>query len=101
MKKYKQISTLLFLIISVSLNAQVGIGTITPSPSSVLDVVATDRGILVPRMTTEERNNIQNPEVGLLIYNTDELDFNFFRLNSGWKDMSTNFKTVKKTAITS
>ena len=94
MKKYKQISTLLFLIISVSLNAQVGIGTITPSPSSVLDVVATDRGILVPRMTTEERNNIQNPEVGLLIYNTDELDFNFFRLSSGWKDMSTNFKTV-------
>jgi hypothetical protein len=100
MKKYKQISILLFLIASTTLNAQVGIGTSTPSPSSVLDIVATDKGILVPRMSTGERDNIQNPEPGLLIFNTDDLEFNFYRQTSGWKDMSTNFKSVTEATPT-
>jgi hypothetical protein len=98
MKKYNQMSIFLFLILSTTLNAQIGIGTNTPSSSSVLDIVASGKGILIPRMSTDERNTISNPEVGLIIYNTDELEFNFFKLNSGWKDMSTNYKTIESSS---
>ncbi|MGB4850083.1 MAG: ice-binding family protein [Saprospiraceae bacterium] len=49
--------------------AQVGIGTTTPDPSAVLDLVSTTRGFLMPRLTTTERNAILNPAAGLMIYN--------------------------------
>ena len=48
----------------------VGIGTISPDPSSVLDLTATDKGFLPPRMTTAQRNAIVSPVEALLIYNT-------------------------------
>ena len=48
----------------------VGIGTINPHPSSVLDLTATDKGFLPPRMTTAQRNSIVSPVEALLIYNT-------------------------------
>jgi trimeric autotransporter adhesin len=42
-----------------------------PDPSAMLDVQSTDKGVLVPRMTQTERNNIALPQTGLLIYQTD------------------------------
>ncbi|MGC9330994.1 MAG: hypothetical protein ACP5DZ_03850 [Bacteroidales bacterium] len=38
--------------------------------SAVLDVTSIERGLLVPRMTTAERNAIGGPAESLLIYNT-------------------------------
>jgi uncharacterized protein (TIGR02145 family) len=63
--------TLAFICLS-QMNAQVGIGTTTPNASSILDVDATDKGFLPPRMTTTERNAINGgaPAEGLVIYNT-------------------------------
>jgi hypothetical protein len=53
------------------LHAQsVGIGTATPNPSAVLDVTSTTRGVLLPRLTTVQRNAIAAPAQGLLIFNT-------------------------------
>jgi hypothetical protein len=51
---------------------QVGINTdgSSPNPSAMLDVKSTDKGFLLPRMTTTQRDNISNPEPGLLIFNT-------------------------------
>lgn len=57
------------LLISSSLYAQVGIGTITPDVSSALDVYSTSGGLLMPRLTTSERDNITLPATGLIIYN--------------------------------
>jgi hypothetical protein len=39
-------------------NINVGIGTSTPNQSSILDLTSTSKGILIPRMTTTERNAI-------------------------------------------
>jgi hypothetical protein len=61
---------LLFLIFSGIVNAQVGIGTTTPDKSSVLDITSTERGFLLPRMTTLQRDLILPPANGLLIFNT-------------------------------
>jgi hypothetical protein len=60
--------------------AQVGIGTTTPDSSSILDVQSTNQGVLVPRLTTVQRNGISNPANGLLIFNST---INRFEYNSG------------------
>jgi len=41
-----------------------------PDPSAMLDVQSTSKGLLLPRMTTEQRDAILNPANGLQIFNT-------------------------------
>lgn len=50
----------------------VGIGTQTPSASAQLEVSSTSSGLLMPRMTTAQRDAIAAPAKGLLIYNLDD-----------------------------
>ena len=54
-------------------NKNVGINTNTPDPSAVLHLESNDQGLLVPRLTTLERDAIPSPAVGLIIYNIDFL----------------------------
>lgn len=56
----------------------VGIGTAAPDASAVLDIVSASKGVLVPRLTTANRDAIVSPKSGLLVYNTDDLKFNYF-----------------------
>lgn len=67
------------------MNAQVGINTTTPDPSSILDVSSTDRGILLPRMTSTERDNIASPAEGLFIFNTDSTCFQYYK-GTNWSE---------------
>jgi hypothetical protein len=53
--------------VSFSAFSQVGIGTVTPHESSILEVESTDKGVLLPRM--DNPSVIQNPATGLMIYN--------------------------------
>lgn len=50
----------------------VGIGTSTPNSSAILDVSSTSKGILLPRMSTAQRDAIVSPAVGLSVFNTDD-----------------------------
>lgn len=77
----------LFLLISEMSSAQVGICTSNPDASSVLDVYSTDKGFLMLRLTTVQRDAINSPTTGLLIYNTTRSIFDFYDL--GWKDFIT------------
>ena len=65
---------ILFLcLISVSVFAQTGIGTTTPDASAKLEVNATNKGFLPPRVTLTsgtDNTTIANPATGLLVYNT-------------------------------
>lgn len=67
------ITCLLTLAITfVTAKAQnVGIGTTNPNPSSILDVSSNNKGLLIPRMTSTQRNAISIPAPGLLVYDTD------------------------------
>lgn len=62
----------LFLIIGSS-QAQIGIGTSSPNASAVLDITSSNKGLVLPRMSTAERDLISNPAKGLLLYNTNTL----------------------------
>lgn len=64
----------------------VGIGTANPNTSAALDVTSTTGGVLVPRLTTAQRNAIATPANGLLIYNTDDSKFNFWN-NLKWSEI--------------
>lgn len=66
----KILSILSLMLITTITNAQVGINTSMPDPSSMLDVKSDSKGILIPRMTKTERENIAQPENGLLVYDT-------------------------------
>ena len=56
---------------SLSVNAQVGVGTSTPDASAALDVSSTTQGLLPPRMTAAQRNSISNPHAGLMLWCSD------------------------------
>ncbi len=58
----------------------VGIGTSTPQ--GALDVVSTTGALIVPRMTTAQRNALTAVN-GMIIYNTTDNQFNFYE-NGAW-----------------
>jgi len=60
----------LFLCPLFSFAQSVGIGTYNPDRSAKLEVSSTNQGFLPPRMTFSQRNMIQNPVPGLMIYCT-------------------------------
>ncbi|MCB0457462.1 MAG: hypothetical protein KDC91_06930 [Flavobacteriaceae bacterium] len=69
---------LLFLVcflVSTFFYSQVGIGTVTPEASSILDVTASDKGFIAPRVSllnvANNVNPISAPVEGLLVYNTN------------------------------
>jgi hypothetical protein len=70
MKKYMLIIAVLIL---GQIHAQTGIGTTTPHASAKLDVTATNKGFLPPRVTltsNTDATTIPSPAEGLLVYNT-------------------------------
>ena len=63
---------ILFLFLSSNIFAQTGIGTTTPHASAKLDVSATNKGFLPPRVTLTAATDavtIPSPAEGLLVYN--------------------------------
>jgi hypothetical protein len=65
----KLICFVLIMLFKVG-NAQnnVGIGTLTPTASAILELSATDKGFLAPRLTTAQRLAIPAPANGLMVY---------------------------------
>lgn len=62
-----------------------GIGT--QNPEAILDVSSTQSGILLPRMTTSEKNAIAAPLQSMLVYDTDLKSFSYYE-NGAWNDLS-------------
>jgi uncharacterized protein (TIGR02145 family) len=60
------------LLAGFGLSAQVAINTdgSAPDSSAILDLQNSDKGFLPPRMTVVQRNAINNPAIGLIVYNT-------------------------------
>ncbi len=57
---------------------RVGVGTLSPNPSAQLDLFAQDKGVLIPRMTSAQRNLIPNPTNGLLVFDNTTVGFWYF-----------------------
>lgn len=69
-------------------SGRVGIGTITPDSSAILELRSSDQGLLMPRMTMSQRDSIGLPATGLLIYQTDAKPGFYFFSDSTWKGIA-------------
>jgi len=88
----------------------IGINTSSPDNSAALDISSTTDGVLVPRMTTSERNLVSSPANGLLVYDTDMELFYFnagtsgtpvwVPVNTGWHASKTRIKILPSDFVT-
>ncbi len=81
----KQIFTFLAILLSAATFAQVAINNDAslPDPSAMLDIKSDTAGILIPRMTAVQRDAINNPAQGLIVYVTDDNNFYYYN-GSQW-----------------
>ncbi|NQU84153.1 MAG: hypothetical protein HQ541_00160, partial [Mariniphaga sp.] len=85
MKTFTTLLCSLLIIMSISTLAQVAINTDGSAPvnSAMLDVKSTNKGLLLPRMTVIERNDISSPATGLIVFVTDDNNFYYWD-GSAW-----------------
>lgn len=72
----KKVTTLVLLILSVTITAQVGIGTLTPNVSAQLDIKSDSKGLLIPRLNIDNLSTaspVSSATINesLLVYNTN------------------------------
>ena len=93
MKKYTYL--LLLLFVTINLSAQVGINTDNSDPdaSAMLDVKSTNKGVLIPRMSSTQRQQIIEPVVGLMVYDSTAQAFYYFN-GMGWLELLSGSVTV-------
>jgi flagellar basal body rod protein FlgG len=75
----------------VATSGAIGIGTAAPNATSILDLSSTTLGLLIPRMTTAQRDLITTPANGLQIFNTTSNKLEYFDTTT------TNWETVVTT----
>lgn len=69
----KSIFTLSIVLLAANISIaqnNVGIGTMAPDASAMLDISSNSKGVLMPRVTAAQRTAIVNPAKGLLVYQT-------------------------------
>ena len=75
----------------------VTIGSSSFDASAILGITSTTKGLLIPRMTTTQRDNISSPSTGLMIYNTTTNQFEFFETT--WQAVSDDGITTDSSFI--
>lgn len=94
MKKITSLLLFIFLLSASIVSAQYGIGTDNPSSSAALDISSTNGGILVPRMTSTQRDAITSPSNALLIFNITNNTFEVFKSTCNcWVTITDNGNT--------
>jgi hypothetical protein len=62
----------------------------TAHPSAILDMKATDKGVLVPRLTQAQRDAVATPATGLLVYQTDNTPGFYYYNGTTWVPLATS-----------
>jgi hypothetical protein len=70
-------------------SGRVGIGISNINDAAILHIASTDKGLLIPRMTSTEKNNIGNAVNGLLVFDTDLQRFSYYT-SGQWKSLVPN-----------
>jgi len=64
-------------------SGQLVLGTELPDACAIMQLESTDKGLLIPHMTTIQKNAISSPANGLLVYDTDLKAFSYYDISSG------------------
>ncbi len=82
-------------MLSYSSFSQVGIGTVSVDPSAMLQIESTSQGLLIPKVTTSERNSISASASplssinALLVFDTDTISF-WYHNGTIWIELSSS-----------
>ncbi|MBF0449997.1 MAG: 6-bladed beta-propeller [Candidatus Magnetomorum sp.] len=68
----------------------IGVGTTNPYTATALQIDSTKGGLLIPRMTYNERELIEQPIQGLLVYQTDGHSGFYFYNGTEWINFDSN-----------
>jgi hypothetical protein len=95
---------LVVLCLHFTASGQVGIGTATPNTKAVLELKSpvNNQGLLVPRLTTAQRNAIGSltaQDHGLLVYDSDDQKFYYWQ-GSQWLPLQAGTEVVQDLALT-
>lgn len=74
-------------LVSKAQNVGINNDNTTPASSAMLDVKSTNKGLLIPRMTTGERTAIVAPANGLMVYDITTNTFWFYK-NTAWSEVT-------------
>ena len=101
-----------FIVFTINLSAQTGIGTTTPHASAKLEVSATNKGFLPPRVALTATNvatPVTSPANGLMVFNTASAGASPFNVVPGyyywdetgakWVSLSTTVGNVQNQGI--
>ncbi len=83
----------MLLIVFTNTMAQIGIQTDNPHSSAALEIVSTDKGLLIPRVilssSLTSSSPVTSPAVGLLVYNSgaNQDEGFYFWTGSQWKQL--------------
>ncbi|MBQ0788700.1 MAG: T9SS type A sorting domain-containing protein [Oceanihabitans sp.] len=82
------------------IGAQAGIATITPDANASLDLAATDKALLLNRLTTASRTALGATAVaGMLVYDTEENKTYYFD-GTAWVDPSSDNQNLASASLT-
>ncbi|MDO7845074.1 hypothetical protein Q5H92_01805 [Hymenobacter sp. M29] len=62
----------------------IGIGTTTPNAKAALEISATNKGLLIPRLTQAQRTGITAPPDGLMVFQTDNTTGFWYAFGGSW-----------------
>ena len=87
-RMYFILIVLLCSTITPMIYAQVGINTdnSTPDASALLDIKSTDKGLLIPRMSSAQRTAISSPAAGLMVYDVTTKTYWYYD-NNQWNEI--------------
>lgn len=89
MSKQQLKHTVILLFLAVKSIAQMGINATGAAPDSkaILDIASSTKGLLIPRMNTNQRNSIATTE-GLTVYDIETHSYWFFKTPGGWTELA-------------
>ena len=82
---YVQVSVMQLGVVPYAFNAKTGgIGTENPDSSAIFDLKSNSKGVLLPRLSEKQRNQINKPAESLIVYQTDALKGIYIYQNKTW-----------------
>jgi uncharacterized protein (TIGR02145 family) len=82
-----------------SQGVSIGQAGVPPDPSAALDIQSASKGLLMPRLTTEQQKNIPAPATGLIVLNIDSLELYMFN-GTAWSCIGQKTKVLSHCAGT-
>lgn len=72
----------------------VGIGTTSPDASAIVHLNSTAKGLLIPRMTDAQKKAIAQPDLGTMVFQTDQIRGFYYHDGDRWQHINGSVRQV-------